>query len=85
METAIIGLIGSIITGVLALMGVIYTNNQSNKKVENQLITSQAVTDTKIENLTNEVKRHNEFGVRIPRIEAQLENLTNEVKELKER
>lgn len=72
----------ALITGLLSLIGVIITNSMSNKSIENQLVTSQAVTDTKIENLTAEVK-NNDFASRIPVIENRIENLEREVKVIK--
>ena len=68
-------IIVSIITGGLALVGVIFTNVQSNRRIENQLIASQAVTDVKIENLTAEVRKHNSFADRITTLEVKVEAL----------
>lgn len=65
----------AVITGGLALLGVVITNISSNKKIENQLMTAQAVTDTKIENLTNEVRKHNSFADRITKLEVKVESL----------
>ena len=79
METIIVALI----TGGLSLIGVIITNNASNKKVENQLMMAQAVTDTKLENLTTEVKKHNEFGTRIPLLEKDISQMKEDIKLLK--
>lgn len=62
-------IIGSVITGVLALIGVMISNMANNRKVEEQLRTAQAVTDVKIENLTEEVRKHNSFGDRIITLE----------------
>lgn len=73
----------AVITGGLALVGVIITNMQSNKRVEAQLQTAQAVTDVKIDNLREEVKKHNGFGSRIPVIEQRLTQVEDEIKELK--
>lgn len=73
-------IIVAIITGGLALLGVIITNNTANKKIEQQLMTNQAVTNAKIENLTEEVKKHNTFGDRITRLETTVEILQREVK-----
>lgn len=56
-------------------MGVIITNMMSNKKIENQLTTNQAVTDTKLDILTEEVKKHNTFGDRITKLETKVEIL----------
>lgn len=68
-------IITAIITGGMALLGVIITNISSNKKIEQQLMTNQAVTNTKIEALTEEVKKHNSFGDRITRLETKVETL----------
>lgn len=73
----------AIITGGLALIGVIYTNMQSNKRIEQQLQTAQAVTDVKIDNLREEVKKHNDFGSRIPVIEQRLTQVESDIHELK--
>ena len=71
MESVIV----AIITGGLALVGVIFTNIMSNRKIENQLVVSQAVTDAKIENLTNEVRKHNSFSDRITTLEVKVTTL----------
>lgn len=68
-------IITAIITGGLALVGVIITNVQSNHRIENQLIASQAVTDVKIQNLTDEVRKHNAFGDRITVLEVEVNSL----------
>ena len=83
MVDGIINVLGAVFTGLISLVGVIITNNMSNKTIENKLITSQAVTDTKIENLTNEVKKHNDFASRIPVIENRVDNIEKEIKEIK--
>ena len=69
----------SIITGVLALVGVIISNISSNKQVENKLITAQAVTDQKIEALTEEVRKHNNFATRVPVVEANYQALEHRI------
>lgn len=68
-------IITAVITGGLALVGVIITNLTSNHKIEQQIVTAQAVTDTKIDALTEEVKKHNSFGDRITRLETKVEAL----------
>lgn len=72
----------AIITGVLTLAGVIVTNIVGNSKFQNSLDKSQAVTNTKLENLTEEVKKHNAFAERIPKIEAKIEFLEKKVDRL---
>lgn len=65
-------IIVAIIVGGLSLVGVILTNASSNKKVTNKIETVQAVTDTKIEELTREVREHNNFARRVPVVEEQI-------------
>lgn len=78
-------IIGAIITGVLTLVGVIITNMQGNKKIENQLTTQQAVTDTKIEELTREVRLHNNFAQRVPVLEERVDVANHRISDLEKK
>lgn len=69
----------AVITGGLSLLGVIVSNISSNRRVEASLKTAQAVTDTKLEELTREVREHNDFAHRIPVLETQVKNLSHEM------
>lgn len=75
-------IIVAIITGGASLLAVIITNLQSNKKIENQLDKQQAITDTKLENLTREVRVHNNFAQRIPVIEEQIKVANHRIDDL---
>lgn len=77
-----VDIIVAIITGGLMLVGVIITNASSNKKIENSLTTSQAVTDYKIEELTREVKEHNNFAKRMPVVEEKIKVINNRLDDL---
>lgn len=68
-------IISAAITGGLALLGVIITSITSNKKIEQKLNTAQAVTDCKLEELTREVREHNNFAKRMPVVEEQIKNI----------
>lgn len=72
----------AIITGGLSLIGVIITNISSNRRVEASLKTAQAVTDTKIEELTREVREHNNFAKRMPIVENEIKHINQEVQKL---
>ena len=70
------GLIGAIITGVMSFAGVLVTNNRKVvNDIKNETQKNQAVTDTKIEELTREVREHNNFARRIPVVEEQIKNI----------
>lgn len=73
------------ITGGLSLIGVIITNVTSNRKIEHQLEVHQAVTETKLESLTEEVRKHNNFASRIPVIENDVAYLKHEVESIQKK
>lgn len=75
-------IVGAIITGGLALVGVIISNVQSNKKIEIQLDKQQAITDTKLEELTREVREHNNFAKRMPVVEEQIKVINHRIDDL---
>ena len=76
-------ILAAAITGGLSLAGVIVTCLATARKSENALRLSQAVTDTKIEELTREVREHNNFARRMPVVENQIDNIQETLKELK--
>ena len=78
-------IIVALISGGCALIGVIITNINGNKKMENQLRISQAVTDTKIEELTREVRKHNEFAERVPVLEEQIKVANHRISDLEKK
>ena len=78
-------IISTAITGVLSLLGVLFTNIASNRKIEHKLETQQAVTDTKIEELTREVRMHNNFAQRVPVIEEQVKVINHRLTDLEKK
>jgi len=73
----------SLITGGLSVLGVIISNIGLNRELENTLNTSQAVTDCKIEELTREVREHNNFARRMPVVEQQIVDIKKDIDELR--
>lgn len=78
METVI----GAVVTAVFALIGVIVTNIYSNREVEHKIEKAQAVTDTKVEELTREVREHNNFAKRVPVVEEQIKVINHRIKDI---
>ena len=68
-------IIVALIMGGASILGVVLSNKSSNRKIEEQLKISQAVTETKIAELTREVREHNEFARRMPVVENEIERL----------
>ena len=76
------GIIAAIITGVLSLVGVVISNLAANAKMSKELEKAQAVTDTKIEELTREVREHNNFAKRVPVLEEQAKVADHRISDL---
>ena len=72
----------ALITGGLTLTGVIVTTLSSNRKMQSQLEKNQAVTDTKLEELTREVRTHNHFALRMPVVEEQINVINHRISDL---
>lgn len=72
-------IIAAAISGGLALIGVIITSMQSSRKIEKKLEIHQAVTDQKIEDLTREVREHNNFARRMPALEQKVEGIDEKI------
>lgn len=77
-------IIVALITGGLSLIGVVITNSRSNSKIQNKLETSQAVTDCKLDELTREVREHNNFAKRMPVVEEQIKVINHRIKDMED-
>ena len=75
-------IIVALITGSLSLVGVVITCIATARKNEKAVAVAQAVTDTKIEALTREVREHNNFAQRMPVVEEQIKVIKHRVNDL---
>ena len=66
-------IIVALITGSMTLIGVLIANNKQ-----------QAVTDTKLDELTREVREHNDFARRVPILEEQRKVVNHRISDLEE-
>lgn len=85
----------ALITGVLAIVAEVIIAIVNNKamiaEMEKQsaladarLEKSQAVTDTKLDELTREVRKHNNFAERVPVIEEQIKSANHRIEDLEQ-
>ena len=79
------GIVVAIITGLLSVLGVVISNMSANRKTQNQIETAQAVTDTKLTELTREVREHNNFAKRVPVLEEQIKVANHRITDLENR
>lgn len=93
MSDAWVGLLGSFIVGLISFLGVVYTSRENNKATLEQLKAhseasdaklekAQAITDTKLENLTAEVRKHNGFAEKIPVLEEKMKVANKRIDDL---
>lgn len=75
-------IIVALITGGLSLAGVVVTCIATAKETEKTQAVAQAVTDTKIEELTREVILHNGFAQRMPVVEEQIKVINHRIEDL---
>ena len=75
-------IIVAIITGGLSLIGVFISNRATANKIQQQIVVNQAVTDTKIEELTREVREHNNFARRVPVVEEKIKVINHRLEDL---
>lgn len=75
-------IIVALITGGLSLVGVIITCLVTARKNETAIKISQAVTDTKIDELTREVRMHNGFAEKIPVMQEQIKVINHRIEDL---
>jgi len=66
-------IIVALITGGITLLGVLISNGKA-----------QAVTDTKLEELTREVREHNNFARRVPVVEEQIKVINHRIQDLED-
>ena len=75
-------IIVAIITGGLSLIATIVSNNRTAQSMDAKLDKQQAVTETKLEELTREVRAHNNFAQRIPVLEEQMKVANHRIADL---
>ena len=64
-------IVASVITGCITLAGVLIANGKT-----------QAVMETKVEELTREVREHNHFARRMPVVEEQIKVINHRIEDL---
>ncbi len=87
MENIAIALItatGSILASIITVVSVIITSNKNNAAVDAKLDKQQAVIETKIEELTREVREHNNFARRMPVVEEKIAVANHRIDDLEE-
>ncbi len=64
-------IIVALVSGAVTLVGVLIANSKN-----------QAVTETKLDELTREVREHNNFARRVPVVEEQIKVINHRIEDL---
>jgi hypothetical protein len=72
----------ALITGGLSLIGIIYSSNKTGQAMDSKLDKQQAVIETKMDELTREVREHNNFAKRVPVVEEQIKVINHRIEDL---
>lgn len=78
-------IIVALISGAISLIGIVVTSISTSQRMQFTIEKNQAVTDTKLEILTNEVREHNNFARRMPVVEEQIKVANHRIEDLERR
>ena len=76
------GIAVAIITGIVTIIATVITVWQGIRKSAQQAVVQQAITDTKLDELTREVRTHNDFARRVPVLEEQIKVANQRIADL---
>ena len=79
MASIIITICSTLGVALISLIGTVLTTKQGNDKIQHELDKHNAIQDTRLEELTREVRQHNDFATRIPVIEQRVTALEKNV------
>lgn len=82
MSESVIATLATFITGVLSVIAVFVSNSKANSDMDAKLDKAQAITDTKLDELTREVRQHNDFARRIPVLEEKISMANHRLSDL---
>ncbi len=86
MNSTVVPIIVALITGSFGFLGMLLTNKSNNLKMLNEIKTElakhEATNDTKIDELTREVREHNNFARRMPVVEEQIKVINHRLNDL---
>lgn len=75
----LITVLSTLAVAIVGLVGTVITTKAGNEKIQHELDKHNAVQDTKLEELTREVRQHNDFATRVPVIEQRVTALEKTV------
>ena len=74
--------VAALIAAGASILSNIILSNKNSREIDHKLETHQAVTDTKLDELTREVREHNNFARRIPVLEEKISVANRRIEDL---
>lgn len=84
MQEFVIPILVALIAAGGSILGTMIVASNNNKDLIRKMETAQAVTDTKIQNLTDEVHKHNSYAERLPILEEQMKVANHRIDDLED-
>ena len=78
-------IIVALITGIVTIITVVVNSALSQREMNAKLDKSQAITQTRLEELTREVRAHNEFATRVPILEEKIKVANHRIENLEQK
>lgn len=75
----------ALITGGLTLLGSFISGGRTMREIDHRLDKKQTITDTKLDELTREVREHNNFARRVPVLEEKIKVANHRIDDLERR
>ena len=75
-------LIVGIISALVSILSIVVTSKTTRDKITAELRTQNEVQNVRLENLTDEVKKHNNFAMRVPVLEEQIKVINHRIDDL---
>lgn len=72
----------ALVTAGAAILSNVILSNKNSREIDHKLETHQAVTDTKLDELTREVREHNNFARRMPVLEEKISVANHRIEDL---
>lgn len=80
-----VAIIVAIVTGLASILAVVINVKASNREMAAKLERTQAVMETKLDNLITEVREHNNFAKRMPVVEEQIKAINHRLEDLEKK
>lgn len=84
-EAISVAIISGAFSLIVGIASALIAARSAGAEVQKKLEIAQAVTDTKIEDLTREVRRHNNFAERMPVLEEKIKVANNRIADLEKK